>query len=94
MKKHELTDKTAEATGQTRGVVRQILDAAADVTRAALARRDDVFLFGLGKLSVVRRGEKVARHMTSGERVIVPARNVAHFRPSESVDRAANGLPA
>jgi DNA-binding protein HU-beta len=94
MKKHEIIDDVATQTGHTRSVVRQVLDAAADATRAALSRGEGVFIFGLGKLSVVSRGEKTARHMVTGAKVIVPARRVVVYRPSESVDQAANGAAA
>ena len=41
--------------------------------------------------TIRRRPEKVARNLHNGERVVVPARNVAVYRSSEAVDDAVNG---
>lgn len=89
MKKQEVIDAVAGVSGQSKALVRQVLAAAVDVTRDAISRHEDVFLFGLGKLSVTRRGPKKSRHMVSGEPMIVPARDVVVYRPSDSVAEAA-----
>lgn len=94
MKKNDLVDRVAKSSGLPKGTVRAVLDEAASVARATLAAGDEVFLFGLGKLSVTRRGEKVARNLHTGESVIVPPRNVAVYRPSTSVDDAINARVA
>ena len=90
MRKFELIEAVAEASGHSKAVVREVLDAAADAVRKALRSGSDVFLFGLGKLSIRRRGEKRARDLRTGESVTVPPRNVALYRPSDSVDAAVN----
>lgn len=89
MKKHELIDRVADVTGQPKVTVRTVLDAACDVVHVAI-KTEPVFLMGLGKLSVVRRGEKHARNMRTGEPVIVPERNGIHFAPSTGLMRALN----
>lgn len=95
MKKQDLIDKVAELSGKPKVLVREVLDAAADATRQALSRREEVFLFGVGKLSVSARGAKKARNIHTGEPVTVPPRNVVLFRPSDSVvDAANNGAAA
>jgi nucleoid DNA-binding protein len=50
-----------------------------------------VFLFGLGKLKVVERGQKLARNIHTGESVIVPPRKVVVLQPSDPLTEAANG---
>ena len=70
--------------------VRSVLDEAASAVRESLSAGEPVFLFGLGKLSISQRGEKVARNIRTGETVIVPPRSVAVYRPSTSVDDAVN----
>ena len=95
MKKHDLVDRIARGSGVPRQTVRTVLDEAAVAAREALAAGDDVFLFGLGKLSVTQRGEKIARDLRTGQPVVVPPRKVAVYRPSTSVDDAVNArLPA
>jgi DNA-binding protein HU-beta len=90
MKKHDLVDATSKSTGVDRQTVRAVLNATAEAARTALSAGESVFLFGLGKLSISRRGEKVARNLKTGEPVAVPPRNVAVYRPSTSVDDAVN----
>lgn len=94
MKKHDLVDSISRSSGVPRHTVRDVLNAATGAVRDALARGEPVFLFGLGKLSISQRGEKVARNIHTGETVIVPPRKVALFRPSTSVDDAINARVA
>lgn len=91
MKKAELITAVAERSGYAKTVVAEVLATTSDVAREAVARHEDVFLFGVGKMGVVWRGEKKARDMHKGEPVVVPPRHVVVFRPSDSFDAAANG---
>lgn len=90
MKKGQLIKAVAERCGQPQAVVREVLDDAAEIVRKAVAKGDEVFLFGLGKLSVSSRGQRKARNLHTGEAVMVPPRRVVLFRPSDSVVVAAN----
>ena len=95
MKKHDLVDTIAKTSGVPRQTVRDVLNAAAGAVRDTLAAGEPVFLFGLGKLSISERGEKVARNIRTGESVLVPPRKVAVYRSSTSVDDAVNArIPA
>lgn len=75
---------------QPHGVVRDVLDAAAIVTRDTISRGESVMLFGLGKLHTVQRGEKRARNIRTGETVIVPPRRAVLLQPSDALVEAAN----
>lgn len=90
MLKKELIERTAYVSGQSQGVVRNVLDAATAVVKKAISRGDHVMLAGLGKLYVVQRGEKRARNLRTGETVIVPPRNAILLQPSDSLVEAAN----
>lgn len=90
MLKQELIARTAHVSGESKTTVRRIFDAAAAVTRRAVSKGEPVMLFGLGKLSVARRGEKRARNLHTGETVIVPERNAVVLQPSDSLVEAAN----
>ncbi|WOB06527.1 HU family DNA-binding protein [Piscinibacter gummiphilus] len=90
MKKAELIGAVAEASGKPKALVREILDAATEVVRAAIEKHNPVFLFGVGKLTVKRRKPRPARDMHKHEQVMVPERNVVLFRPSDSMKAAAN----
>ena len=89
MKKFELVEEVSKLSGQPRTVVRGVLDSTAKAVRDALSEGEEVRLFGLGKISLSRRGPKRARNIHTGEAVTVPARCVPLFRPSDSLEGAA-----
>ncbi|MEO8297069.1 MAG: HU family DNA-binding protein [Burkholderiales bacterium] len=90
MKKFEIIDVVAVATGQSRRLVRHILDATAAAARDALAQGNEVHLFGVGKLRTSDRGERKARDLRTGAAVTVPARKVVTYRPSRAFADAVN----
>ena len=90
MLKRELITEVAEASGHNETVVRQVFEAITSSVLTSLAGGASVMLLGLGKLSVVHRGPKKARHMKTGEVVIVPPRKVAKLRPSDATHAAIN----
>lgn len=91
MKKFELISEISERTSIPMWRVRELLAVVVGVVQESLANGDDVRLFGLGKLSISERGEKKARNIRTGDVVVVPARKVPVFRPSDALVRAANG---
>ena len=90
MKKNEMIDQVAAASGQPKVLVRSVLDATTNVVRKALLRHEPVLLLGLGKIFVLHRGERRARNIHTGEQVIVPPRTVAHLTPSSGLLKALN----
>ncbi len=90
MKKPELIADVAQRSGQSKDTVRSVIDALRASIEAAIASGADAALFGLGKLAVVKRGEKKARNIWTGETVIVPPRRAVVFKPSDSVEHALN----
>jgi nucleoid DNA-binding protein len=94
MLKKDLLKEVAELSGHPEKLVREILEATKSAALTALSSGKSVMLLGLGKLSVVHRGEKKARDLHSGAAVIVPPRNVAVLRPSDAVRDVINPGPA
>lgn len=47
-------------------------------------RKEPVYLRGFGTFQPKKRAEKKARNITAGTTIIVPAHEVAHFKPSKS----------
>lgn len=91
MKKADLIKAVAAKSGETSVVVRQVLDATREVVQAAVNKHDEVFLLGLGKLEVRQRDQRPARNLHTGAKVMVPARSVVVFLPSDGLRAAANG---
>lgn len=48
-----------------------------------LEKGESVYLRGFGTFSVKRRAEKKARNISRNKEIIVPARNIPHFKPSK-----------
>jgi len=90
MLKKDLLKAVAKASGHSEKLVREILESTTEVVLTALSGGASVMLMGLGKLSVVARGEKKARNLHTGETVLVAPRNVAVLRQSDAVHDAVN----
>jgi DNA-binding protein HU-beta len=86
----QLIKEVAEKSGQSQARTSDVLDAAYEVIKAAVARGEGVMVFGLGQILRSSRGAKKARNMATGEACIVGPRNVALFRPSDSLNAALN----
>lgn len=93
MLKKNLIKEVARLSGSTEKAVRSIHEATTTAVLTALAGGASVMLLGLGKISVIRRGEKVARNIHTGVTVLVPPRNVATLRASDAVHAATNQVP-
>ena len=90
MLKNQLIKAVSKDAGVPTDSVRKVFDSlSAHIIRCARAGAD-VFVLGLGKLTVSRRGKKTARNIWTGERVIVPERNVPVLKPSATLTRAVN----
>jgi DNA-binding protein HU-beta len=90
MNKQELVAAVAQLSGYSQEVVREVLNSTNLVARATVRTGEDVFLFGVGKLEVRKRGPRKARNLHTCEEVMVPARNAVLFKPSVSLVQAAN----
>lgn len=90
MLKKNLIDAVAGDTGVSKKDIRQVMDSIVTVTRKSLAAGDDVMLFGLGKMHVVKRGPKVARNIRTGEKVIVPPRLAVVMAPNDAIVKEVN----
>lgn len=90
MLKKDLLQEVARTGGFNEKLVRDVLEATTAVVLTALSKGSSVMLLGLGKLSVVSRGEKKARNLHTGATVTVPPRNVPVLRPSDAAHDAVN----
>ena len=91
MKKDELIDAVSAETGHSKTTVRQVFDATDEVVRRAIEQGEPVRLFGLGKLSVIRRPSRVAQNFGRGA-VLIDEFNKVVFKPSQGL--AASGYAA
>ena len=90
MLKKELIKEVALHSGQTEKLTREMLGSVLSVVLTKLSHGTSVMLLGLGKLSVRRRGERVARNIHTGAKVMVAPRNVVVLSASDAVHDAIN----
>lgn len=95
MLKKDLVKAAAAICGHTEKSMREAVDALEKaVLQAVAAGTPRVMLLGLGALVTSKRGPKKARHMVTGEPVIVGPRRVVLLKPSDSLTAAANSVAA
>jgi len=90
MLKKDLISHVAKDTGLPKKTIRQVMDAIVSSTTATLVAGGEVMLFGLGKLSISKRGPKPARNIWTGEKVIVPPRRAVVMAPNDALVKAVN----
>jgi DNA-binding protein HU-beta len=79
MKKSELVDALAEASGQTKGTVESVLDALPGVILSALAT-DSVVLPGIAKFDARHRAARNVRNPATGAAMVSPATTVSSIK--------------
>lgn len=83
MTKIEIIEKMAIVAGITKRQATAALDAALIEIRNSVANNEDVFIRNFGTFKKIHRGEKVARNIKTGEKIIVPAHDIPVFKPSK-----------
>jgi len=80
MKKSELVDALAGATGQSKAAVEAVLDALPGVMLSGMAS-DAVTLPGVAKFSARHRAARTVRNPATGASMVSPATTVASIKP-------------
>ena len=84
MTKQELITNVAKQTGANSNEVRPIVEATIASIKESVQNREPVFIRGFGTFQPKKRAEKKARNISKGTTVIIPAHEVAHFKPGKS----------
>jgi DNA-binding protein HU-beta len=90
MNKHELIVAVAESTGLDKKECRKAVQGFIDVVAETLARSEKVKLTKFGKFSVSRRNERLQKNPQTGEKIMIPARNIVKFRPGAGLSGEVN----
>lgn len=86
--KGDLVRRVERALGVTHHRADRILNAVIAAVEDALRRRRTVTVTGFGTFSVRKRRPRRSISIGSGRAVTIPARTVAHFTPSPSLNRS------
>ena len=90
MKKVELVEAVAEATGLTKADATRAIDATFEAITGALKDGDKVPLVGFGTFAVSKRAAREGRNPQTGETVKIAARNAVTFKAGSALKDAVN----
>ena len=90
MKKVELVEAVATATGLTKADATRAIDATFATITGALAKGDKVPLVGFGTFAVSKRAAREGRNPQTGATVKIAARNDVTFKAGSALKDAVN----
>ena len=90
MKKVELVEAVATATGLTKADSARAIDATIEAITGALAKGDKVPLVGFGTFATSKRAAREGRNPRTGETVRIPARTAVTFKAGSALKDAVN----
>lgn len=90
MKKVELVEAVATATGLTKADATRAIDATFATITEALVKGDKVPLSGFGTFAISKRAARTGRNPQTGETVNIAARNAVTFKAGAALKDAVN----
>ncbi len=84
MTKADIVSAIAKSTGVEKAQVQTIVEAFMESIKGSLIANNNVYLRGFGSFIVKKRAEKVARNISKGTSITIPAHNIPAFKPSKS----------
>lgn len=88
MKKTQLVDAVAQATGMQKKEAVAAVEAVLDVIVKTMSRGEDVVLTGFGTFKVYKRAERMGRNPATGEQIKIKAMVKPKFRPGKLLKEA------
>lgn len=85
MTKYEIVDSIANATGMRKQDIKVVVEMLFSGIKTAMEREEDVYFRGFGTFHVAARAPKVARNISKGEAIKLPARKVVTFKPGKEL---------
>jgi len=83
MTKADLVTRISKSTHVDETEVLLIVESFMATVKDSLTKNENVYLRGFGTFEVKHRAEKIARNISQGTNLIVPAHNVPAFKPSK-----------
>ena len=91
MNKNELISGIADISGVKKSDVEKVLDSFVEVVIKTLQSGNEVRLIGFGSFKVSHRPESEGRNLRTKEKIKIPARTVAKFKPGKQLKDALIG---
>lgn len=83
MTKADIVSHISEKTGIGKVAITMVVDSLMETIKENMAQGENVYMRGFGTFGIVERKEKVARNITKGTSMVVPAHKVPKFKPSK-----------
>ena len=90
MKKSELVEAVAAASGLTKADATRAIDATFATITEALKAANKVPVAGFGTFAVSQRGERNGRNPQTGATVVIPARKAVTFKAGTALKESVN----
>ncbi len=84
MTKADIVNEIAKQTGVEKVLVQQVVEAFMESVKGSLIKKEPVFLRGFGSFIIKKRAKKVARNISKGTTITIPAHNIPAFKPAKS----------
>jgi DNA-binding protein HU-beta len=84
MTKADLITQISENTGIGRATVRNTVEAFMVTIKKSLENGENVYLRNFGTFVVKKRATKLGRNISKNTAVVIPARYIPSFKPSET----------
>lgn len=84
MTKADIVNNIAKETGAEKVLVQQIVEAFMENVKGSLIENEPVYLRGFGSFIIKERAQKVARNISKGTTITIPAHNIPAFKPAKS----------
>ncbi len=84
MTKADIVNNIAKETGIEKVLVQQVVEAFMENVKGSLIENEPVYLRGFGSFIIKERAQKVARNISKGTTITIPAHNIPAFKPAKS----------
>jgi len=84
MTKAEIVSEISQKTGIEKAAVQTVVENFMEVVKTSMINGDNVYLRGFGSFIIKTRAEKKARNISKKTTIIIPAHNIAAFKPAKS----------
>jgi len=89
--KADIVDKVYEKIGFSKKEASDLVEMVFDALRGTLIKGEKVKISGFGKFEVKQKEERVGRNPQTGDRIMISARRVLNFSPSQVLKALLNG---
>ena len=83
MTKADIVNNIAKETGIEKVLVQQVVEAFMENVKGSLIENEPVYLRGFGSFIIKERAQKVARNISKGTTITIPAHNIPAFKPAK-----------